>query len=152
MSYNDQRNDDRYNSNRSYGNTNERFNNRISAPLNPVIAPAVEVKVAIDPTQRDLIAFKDKLFCVKLLGMQGGIAIVVTAEGVISMHKDCMTIATPTREFSEDLQNQEPIFARWEGQYVVVLGHRKAQEQFKSSGRMKGKLLSNPTLKRALVA
>lgn len=133
-------------------NSPSRYGNQSTAPMNPVITPVAEVKVAIDPTQRDLIAFKDKLFCAKLLSVQAGHAVTIEAEGEYKYHPDFIKISTPTRELAEELHNHDPIFARWEGGYVVVLGHKKALEQFKSSGRMKGKFLSNPTLKRALVA
>ena len=48
-----------------------------------------------------------------------------------------------------ELYEHEPVIAKYEGKYVVLLGHKKAQEQLTNTGKLIGKLLSNPTLKRA---
>lgn len=122
-------------------------------------APAPEpTPVKIDPKSRDLIGFKDHYYGVDLLRNQTGPAITFTLD---ELHEDFMTLAIPSRDLPQDAIDSDPIWNKFEGKYVCLLGLKKAIAQFqaainhsvdkKGDGKLSGKLLSNPTLKRALV-
>jgi hypothetical protein len=46
---------------------------------------------------------------------------------------------------------REPVFAKFEGKFVVLLGEHTAAAELAQQGKVKGRLISNPTLKRCLL-
>lgn len=120
----------------------------------PVAAPAPveEVKEPVDPKSRDLIGFKDHYYSVDMVRTQAALPSTPQIEfDVAELHDSFMTLAVPSRDLPADALEVEPIWNKFEGKYVCILGLKKAIAQFNSGGKLAGKLLSNPTLKRALV-
>lgn len=135
------------------------------------VVPVVEVpKVPIDPTAHDLIAFKDRYYDIGKIRGQLKAAPKIDVE-VGELHENYMGLAIPTRELPEDVLNLEPVFTKFEGKYVVLLGkHRvlakmdaktaevlatkridNSQTEEERKFYLKGTLLSNPTLKKCAV-
>lgn len=123
------------------------------APREEVAPPVVEeVKEPIDPTSRDLILFKDRFYAVELLRKQAGPEIQVKVEELAA---DIENAAKESRPMSEEIQNLKPVFAKYEGHYVVLLGLKTVLAQLRTDGHnavIKGRLLSNPVLKRCVVS
>lgn len=117
----------------------------------PVVPQVEEPKVQIDPTSRDLICFKGRYYVVDLLRKQTGPEIQVKTE---ELADDIENAAKESRPMSEEIQNLKPVFAKYEGKYVVLLGLKAVLDQLRKDGHnatIKGRLLSNPVLKRCVI-
>lgn len=139
----------------AYGNNNtgrntynpERSYNRPApyvAPTPP--APVEPPKPAINLSRTAHVHFKDNNYDIALLRMQAGPKIEV---GKSELHSTVFAQVRVAELPLADLYSYDPIFAKYEGKYVIVLGHKAAEDQLTKNGKMTGKLLSNPTLKRA---
>lgn len=106
------------------------------------------VKAVIDIRERDIITFKGNHYDLELLLKQAGTKIDPFEKS--ELHDNFMTLATPSREFSDAVKDHDPIFAKYEGRYVVLVGLKKVLAQFQASEPITGKLLPNPVLKNAL--
>lgn len=124
---------------------NTTVNTAIAAAL---IAAAPEPVKAVDISNRDIVTFKGNHYDLEALLRQAGTKIDPFAKS--ELHDNFMTLAVPSREFSEDVLNHEPIFAKYEGKYVVLVGLKKVLAQFHANEPITGKLLPNPVLKYAI--
>jgi hypothetical protein len=105
----------------------------------------------VDPKSRDLMRFKDNYYAVELLHAQSNIGpkIEVTSD---ELHDNFITLVVPSRELPEVTLAHEPVFTKYEGKYVVLLGLKAVMAWAKSgNGKLKGRLLSSVALKRCLV-
>lgn len=136
-----------------YAGNRDRSTSRHQQWAREETTPVVEeVKEPIDPTTRDLIHFKDRYYAVELLCKQAGPEIMVKAE---ELADDIETAATESRQLPQEIYSLKPVFAKYEGKYVVLLGLKSVLDQLRRDGHnavIKGRLLSNPVLKRCVVS
>lgn len=89
------------------------------------------------------ITFKGNTYSVEALSKQTGPDIEITEK---DLHPDNRLVGTII------IGTGKPIFAKYEGKYVVLANKMVIDEAIQNNKPLKGKLLSNPVLKRALVA
>lgn len=124
-----------------------RSQDRYASPP-PVEPPVVEVKKPIDPTTRDIIIFKGNFYDVPMLLKQTGPMITVPENELNDVEENA---AKASRDLPEDVLNYStPVFAKYEGKYVVLLGAQALEKAVKEKRTIVGRFLSNPTLKRAI--
>jgi hypothetical protein len=66
------------------------------------------------------------------------------------LNDDVEIAAKESRPLPTELVNAAPIFAKYEGKYVILMGMQAVLNAVAEQRPIKGKLLSNPTLKNAL--
>lgn len=126
---------------------------RYEAPAAAV--PVVEVpKIPVNPKSRDLMFFKGNHYAVEMLRAQskGGPLIEISRselQGIAAM-------PTSSRELPAEVLDLAPVFAKYEGKYVVLLGMKSIVDRLstvpeEADIKFKGRLLSNPSLKRCIV-
>jgi hypothetical protein len=108
-------------------------------------APAVEEPAPKIPDV-PYLKFKGNIYGIGKLQAQAGTKISFERA---ELHDDFQRLVEITSDIPTVVEEIEPIFAKWEGKYVVLLGLKKALEQFQAGGKMSGKLLANPVLKHA---
>jgi hypothetical protein len=121
------------------------LNTAIAAAM---IAAAPEPVKAIDIRNRDIVTFKGNHYDLEALLRQPGTKIDPFNKD--ELHDNFMTLAVPSREFSDTVKDHAPILAKYEGKYVVLVGLKKVLEQFHANEPIVGKLLPNPVLKHAI--
>lgn len=106
------------------------------------------------PSNALIVGFKDNKYLVDQIGHQSssGPMIEISSD---ELHENFITMVSFPRELPEELQNRTPIFAKYEGKYVVLLGLGSIMASYRSvkegqSIKLKGRLLSNPMLKRCI--
>lgn len=131
-----------YSGNRSFDSNR---NERAYTPRQELPVPTEPPK-PIDPLSRDLILFKGNYYDVAKLQAQRGPEITV---GQHELNDDEVIAAKESRPFPTELINAAPIFAKYEGKYVILLGMQAVLNAVSQQLPIKGKLLSSPTLKNA---
>ena len=111
--------------------------------------------MALTIDKQVVINFKDNRYTADQLGHQSssGPMIEISSD---DLHPDFTTNVSFPKDMPEELQKRSPVFAKYEGKYVVLLGLGSVMESCRKAGegqviRLKGRLLSNPMLKRCLV-
>ena len=111
--------------------------------------------MALTIDKQVVINFKNNRYTVDQLGRQSssGPMIEISSD---DLHPDFITNVSFPKDMPEELQKRSPVFAKYEGKYVVLLGGQSvsvalAKVAVGESIKLKGRLLSNPMLKRCLV-
>lgn len=96
-----------------------------------------------------VILFKGNRYSTALLSKQAGPSISIEPH---DLHPDAEIVKSWNGTVSSPLEDDMglPVFAKYEGKYVALLGAGTVAACLKDNKPLKGKLLSNPTLKRAL--
>lgn len=108
--------------------------------------PVVEAPKPVDLSTINHLTFKGNAYGVDKLKSQSGPEVRVTSD---EMHLKFDTLSEFNRDVYDLAKDMNPIITKYEGKYVVLLGHYRALEQLQKSGGLKGKLLSSPALKNA---
>lgn len=124
---------------------NTAFGAAVAAAL---VSSAPEPVQPIDIRNRDIVTFKGNHYDLEALLRQPGTKIDPFSKS--ELHDNFMTLAVPSREFSDTVKDHAPILAKYEGKYVVLVGLKKVLEQFHANEPIVGKLLPNPVLKHAI--
>lgn len=102
------------------------------------------------------IQFKDNLYSAEAIQTcsKSGPMIEISSD---QLHDYFFTLVSLPRDMPDELQKQTPVFAKYEGKYVLLLGLAKVMERYRSAGegnaiKLKGRLVSNPMLKRCVAA
>lgn len=102
-----------------------------------------------------IVQFKDNRYSAELLNLQSGSGPMIEIDSE-ELHENFITIVSLSNQSSEEMQKRVPVFAKYEGKYVVLLGLSTVMESCRESGnnssvKLKGRLLSNPMLKRCII-
>ncbi len=100
------------------------------------------------------VRFKENQYSAELLSSQSssGPMIEISSD---ELHDNFVSMVTATPGLPAELMNRAPVFAKYEGKYVVLLGAGAAIEAYRKAPqgetfKLKGRLLSNPMLKRCI--
>jgi hypothetical protein len=99
------------------------------------------------------VRFKDNTYSADILRAQSGSGPVIEINGA-ELHEKFDTLVSTTVEASEKLNKNTPIFTKYEGKYVVLLGLEIVLANISNAEgqpvKLKGRLVSSPMLKRCL--
>ena len=101
-----------------------------------------------------IVNFKENRYSADALAHSSGSGPMIEISSD-ELHDNFISMVRTTPGLPPELMNRVPVFAKYEGKYVVLLGattvieaHRKAEKG--EPYKLKGRLLSNPMLKRCL--
>ena len=101
-----------------------------------------------------IVRFKDNQYSADQLGHQSssGPLIEISSD---ELHDNFISMVSTTPGLPPEMMNRTPVFAKYEGKYVVLLGLGSIMASYRSvkegqSIKLKGRLLSNPMLKRCI--
>lgn len=110
--------------------------------------------MALTLDKQIVVHFKENKYSADQLSHQSSSGPMIEI-GSDELHDNFISMVQTTPGLPPELMNRTPVFAKYEGKYVVLLGvstvleaHRKAEKG--ESYQLKGRLLSNPMLKRCL--
>ncbi len=102
-----------------------------------------------------IVGFKENRYSADALAHTSGAGPMIEISSN-ELHDNFISMVKTVPGLPPELMSRTPVFAKYEGKYVVLLGvstvleaHRKAEKG--ESYQLKGRLLSNPMLKRCLV-
>lgn len=121
------------------------------APIQEEVArikPDPAVVRARFEAQGPFVKFKGNYYSIALLLKQAGPTIEIESKD-LDGNPSAQLWPEVEETVKAEWENMMPIYARYEGKYVLLLGKAKKPS---ASGVVKGKFLSNPTLKRTVVS
>ena len=100
------------------------------------------------------VRFKDNQYSAEALARQSSSGPMIEI-GSDELHDNFISMVTTAPGLSPELMSRAPVFAKYEGKYVVLLGQQTvaaiaAKLGVGESAKLKGRLLSNPMLKRCI--
>ena len=111
--------------------------------------------MALTLDKQIVVHFKENKYSADQLSHQSSSGPMIEIDSS-ELHDNFITMVSLPRDMPEEMQKRTPVFAKYEGKYVVLLGGQSvsvalAKVAVGESIKLKGRLLSNPMLKRCLV-
>lgn len=143
--YNKGRGDNSYDRPRPYARRPSFVAQQEAAPQAPVRMTRAEFEA-----KGPFVVFKGNYYAIASLRVQSGPMITIRPE---ELHEDQSVRIWPEVMNIVELDRAAPLFAKYEGKYVVLLGKHHMERLLAETrpALLEGKLLSNPTLKRAVM-
>ncbi len=110
--------------------------------------------MALTLDKQIVVRFKDNQYSADQLSHQSSSGPMIEI-GSDELHDNFISMVQTSPGLPPELMNRTPVFAKYEGKYVVLLGASSVIDAHRNAAKgepykLKGRLLSNPMLKRCI--